>query len=230
MENNIALRSVQRCDFLTVATISPDYRGSGFPPLPAHQLVAAAWCRIQPAEKKITIDSLALPLDQETTVLGWCRDHLVDPEHLILGTFYGDLFTLPLLCWKSARYGTPFHLPASNYRFDLVDWTTFGLPDVKRFSVSDCAEAMGLPKRFAPDLQERYDAKDFDTLKGFVETDLLVSCLVWLRFLLVGGTIKPEEFSSIGSGVMKQFHARTDMAKQYLKQTNHREFLLMPPK
>jgi hypothetical protein len=224
----IALRSAQRCDFLTVATISPEYYGGGFPPLPAHQMVAAAWCRVQPIQNVVQIDSIALPLDQETTMLGWCHDHLVDPELLTLGTFYGNLFTLPLLCWKSARYGTPLPLP--EHQFDLADWTTFGFDLPKRFSIADCAEAMGLPKRFSTDLQERYFAQDYESLKGFVETDLLIYCLVWLRFLLVGGLIKTQDFSTVGHNCMKQFHNRTQTAKEYIKQTRHREFLLLPSK
>jgi len=228
MDKINALRSAQRCDFLTVTTISPEYYGGGFPPLPAHQLVAAAWCRVQFDENQVTIDSVALPLDQESTVLGWCHDHLVDKELLILGTFYGNLFTLPLLCWKSVRYGTPMPIP--EHRFDLADWTTFGFSEIKRFGISDCAEAMGLPKRFGTDLQARYFAQDFDSIQGFAETDLLIYCLVWLRFLLVAGLIKSKDFSAVGHNIMKSFYARTQTAKEYIKQTRHREFLLLPPR
>lgn len=239
---NTFLRSAQGVDFLTVATVSPDYYGGGFPPLSAHRLVSAAWCRIKPAQgtskkdaklPEMAIDSLVVhELTGELDVLTWCQERL-QPNNLstnTLGTFYGNLFTFPLLCWRASYHGIAFPLPSDGQRFDLADCTNFGFDEVKRLKISDCAEFMGMPKRFTTDIQDRFFAQDYASILGFVETDLLIYSLCWLRFLLVTGLLTPAQFTATGHFAMKVFHGRTPMAKDYIKQFDYRKFLLLTPK
>jgi hypothetical protein len=234
------LQSRNGAGFLTVASIAPDYYGGGFPPLQAHRLVAAAWCRIRPAAgstkqdavfPEFGVDSLVVnDLTGEPEVLSFCRDWLGKvPTALPIGTFYGELFTWPVLCWRACSHARPFPTPLGSQRFDLADYTTFGF-DSKRLSISDCAEAMGLPKRFTTDIQDRYFAQDYESILGFVETDLLIYSLCWLRFLLVAGALTRAQFTATGHFVMKILHGRSQMAKEYIKQFDYRKFLLLPAK
>jgi len=238
------LRPANSVGFLTVATIAPDYYGGGFPPIFAHRLVAAAWCGIKPAQgiskknavpPEVEVQSVvAKDLLMEEEILAWCRERIqatywTNPPGTLV-TFYGDLFTLPLLCWRACSYGMPFPLPPPQDRLDLADCTNFGFGDVKRLSISDCAEYMGMPKRFTTDIQDRFFGQDLASIRGFVETDLLIFSLCWLRFMLVMSFMTKPQFTATGHATMKALHSRTNMAKEYIRQFDYRKFLLLPPK
>jgi hypothetical protein len=238
--------------FLSVATVAPEYYGSGFPPLPKHHLVSASVCKLAPPNEgaapirllaSFAIDDMA----RERELLAWINRFLVlaavkendDPTSSLV-TFYGSTFGLPVILYRSLKHGTPLFL--QERRLDIADLLEMQNPAVRATSISDTAELIGLPKRFNVDVAARFHEKNLADLHGVVAVDMLIQVLTFLRLLLVGAPTyhSPEvcmtvtQYRKLSRGVMDYFYAmyskekdpKYELVRDYLKQVDLRSFLL----
>lgn len=209
--------------FLYIATIAPEYYGSGFPPLRNHKVVAAAFCDFSFKDKENPIHKLGVlcteDLEEEPILLNGISAALNECSctgtdgKAALTTFYGRTFALPILLYRCLHHGVPLFLPST--KVELADVLTMHNVEIANLRVTDAATLIGMPERYNIDVATRFHEKDFGTLKSSVALDLLISVMVFLRLQWIGEpyfaspnpTMPLSDWRSIARKSMESFYA-----------------------
>jgi len=226
---------------LHIATVSPSFKGTGFPPLVEHVPVSAVLLKLTKDGISITDKTVSSLKEEESLIRFFFSELEGEPYNLV--TFRGRSFAFPVMVYRALRYG----VTASSYlgndyqdasrseaptHLDISDWlTSYGL--VASSSLSKYSEMVGLPPRpYSNNVTSQFERGDSETLGGTLTTDVMLISALFMRILLSKGDIPRETYTTKTKAMLKAFFNHNKETKTYINsaQEAFKEFLLLPPK
>jgi len=221
-----------------IATVSPNYRGTGFPPLVEHVPVSVVILKLIDDTTIITQKTIS-SLKEEEVLVNFLFSELKLPTTLV--TFRGRSFTFPVMVYRALRYG----VDASSYlgevddaplsptaHLDVSDWlSSYGV--VPSSSLSSYIQMVGLPQRPAANqVSSQFSSGDFQGIEGNLATDVMLIASLLLRISLSRGMLSREDYSLKARSVMKAFFNHNPSTRGYLDDARAvlKEFFLIPTK
>lgn len=209
-----------------IATVCPEYRGVGIPPIRYHIPVSVVSLAL--VADDIIIDSKTIEsLDQEADLVEFFFEELVDSPHLV--SFRGQGFSLPIMLYRAIAHGiNASSYLSANYQLggnsaaihtDLYEELTFYGAANTGGGLADYLQLVGLPTRKPSGhlVASQFASGDLDTLRGNLATNVMETTLLFLRVLLTKGAITREVFSEKAKSIMKCAHDHNDVTREHLR-------------
>lgn len=179
------------------------------PPLYAHRpvVVAMVWFASDLAIKKVgCFSAQKFGKDEKKLLTEWST--WMSKEKPVIVDWNGRGFDLPVLCLRSFRHGVDmgWYYNQTDYRYrysdklhaDLMDtMTEFGAVNRSGFRLDKIAKAIGLPGKYGVDgsmVESLFNDGKIDEIETYCMTDAIQTAFIYLRQLLVKGTIKLDNY------------------------------------
>ncbi len=198
----------------TGASVSP------FPPTWAHRIVVIGclWLDHNYGLKRLGVIGDPAPdegtADERERALLEDFSRFVGRARPVLVTYNGRSFDLPVIALRALCHGTPlawyYREPNVRYRYseqghlDLCDW----LADhgaTRSGSLDAVARLIGLPGKVGVDgsqVEGLYRAGQLAEIQRYCLADVAQTALLFLRFRLLQGVLRPEQYQQVTSALL----------------------------
>lgn len=197
-----------------------DQGPKGFPPPPAHRVVAISYARLHRGEDGRLhfrdVRSGGEPGSSELELIeGFWRFFSQTTPTLL--TWNGRGFDVPVLLWRGMRHGiaVPTWFEGSSryenydaryapaWHSDLMDLLS-GYGASPRVSLDLAARAVGAPGKLevdGSDVERLIGEGRIDEVRGYCDTDVLNLVLVWLAHQRLRGVLTAEDHDRVGAEI-----------------------------